>query len=285
MDPYCGVWVTGFRMAPVPCMGTNSLFTRGPFNLDPPSLAYGAYEEPASKAGRVFEYLSCGDWERLRTARKEAGLERDFRTESYGRPSDLLSPSESSLAVPGSSEADQRVVHLIVPDGEVQGTQLAHHLVSTMLCQNPQLFHPNAVQSVLAAVLVYLLKQPFKSDGWCRRQLEWVSASYECAYASSTCSGAAGEHKRFEAYMTSLMDQEEFRASLITDADDHPRELRCQGLSKAVLGMWLKSRCERLRGSVVSEALLEHWRLGLMSEFFHRLGLSLEVQVASRELK
>jgi hypothetical protein len=256
VDPYCGVWVTGFRMSPVPCMGTNSLFTKGPVYIDSQSIAY---EKAASKAGRDIEYLSCRDWERLISARKEQELEHTSRTGfSYSDISSSSNSSESNLAKPSSwagREMDQRVVHMVVPDGTVQGTQLVHHLVSTMLCQNPELFHPNAMQSVLAGVLVYLLKQPFESDGWRRRQLEWVSTSYERAYASSTCSGAVGEHRRFEAYMTSLMDPECFRMSLITDAADHPRELKCQGLNKAVLGMWLKGRSEHSSRSPVSKAL------------------------------
>jgi hypothetical protein len=298
VDPYCGVWVTGFRMPPVPCMGTNSLFTKGPVYIDQSA----AYEIAASKAGLDIEYLSCRAWKRLISELDHEESERvpqikNWDSQKYSeaehsefeRHSEVAesssSLSESSYSKPSSwtkREKDQRVVHMVIPDGTVQGTQLAHHLVSTMLCQNPELFHPNAMQSILAGVLVYLLKEPFESDGWRRRQLEWVSTSYERAYALSTCSGAVGEHRRFEAYMTSLMDPECFRMSLITDAADHPRELKCQGLSKAVLGMWpgLMVHGKRMRGSPVSKALLERWRLGLVCELFHRLGLSLDVQVA-----
>ena len=276
-------------MSPVPCMGTDSLFTKETVRLKVYAAATKKAvraSRPKSKGGNLFEYMTCEEWQGL----SQVGCDSSkFMKSDVGedylsildrqQQLDQASPPIPSSGEPRLQGSKERFVHLVIPDGTVQGTQLAHHLISAMLCQNTELFHPNAMQSVLAALMVYLLKQRFKWRGWRSRQLEWVAESYERAYASSSCAGAKSEHGRFETYVASLMDPDKFRLSLITDAPDHPRELRCQGLSKAVLGMWMGARSAHLRGCSVSESLLVRWRLGLISELLHRLGLALEVQV------
>ena len=214
----------------------------------------------------LFEYYDCADWENVVKQKKE-------RDQADSR----------KLWVTRESEASEKaqVVHLVFPDGTVQGTQLAHHLISAMICQNPVLFHANAMQSVLANILVHLLKEPIKSQGKILRQLDWVEKSYSRAYAQASCKAAIGEHKRFCIYLQNLMNSTRFGFSLISDALDHPRELKCPRLSKAVLGMWMCTRASNQleQGKRITASLLNSWKLGLATELFHRLGITLEIQV------
>ena len=254
-------------------MGTNSLFTKKIIPVVDSTVSPNSLQT----VQELFTYLTCKEWARL--AQPERAEDSSYSDEEV-EPSSLSSfqnhPQTFQI-----KENKEQTVHLVFPDGTVQGTQLAHHLVSAMLCQNTELFHPNAMQSVLAALLVFLLKQPFKSRGWYNRQLEWIALSYDRAYTLASCKGAATEHLRFKMFVASLMNEETFRSSLITDALNHPRELRCQGLSKAILGMWMGSRLTTTEKDArsISTSLLKRWRLGLIGEMFHRLGLFLEVQV------
>lgn len=280
INPYYGVWVEGFRLSPVPSMGTNVLFTR-PSIQTYPALESATFMPSLAFSG--FEYYDCSK----RKGPTESATQKDYHRSIHDDGQDLEPSStfplpETTISTPGSYTNDRSaMVHLVVPDGSVQGTQLAHHLTSAMLCQNPALFHINAMQSVLASVLVYLLKQPFKSQGWLQRQLEWVVMSYNRAYAMASCKSALDEHERFKKYMQKLLDPEMFRLCLVSDASDHPRELKCPGLSKAILGMWMASHPSSLSESCdhVSATLLKKWKLGLTAEMFHRLGLTLEIQV------
>jgi hypothetical protein len=269
--------VEGFRLSLVPSMGTNVLFTRRPLRT------YSALDSTqaslmSGNAQPSFEYYDCAKWEQM----LQGAIRRDFSssTDDAEHDCDHMSPlTTRAVGIPGPNPNHQSaVVHLVVPDGTIQGTQLAHHLTSAMLCQNPALFHINAMQSVLASVLVYLLKQPFKSQAWLQRQLDWVAMSYSRAYATASCKGAVSEHERFKKYIKQLLDPETFRLCLISDALDHPRELKCPGLSKAILGMWMNAH-PPCPSDNVPATLLRKWQLGLTAEMFHRLGLTLDIQV------
>ena len=273
-------------MAPVPTMSTTALFTQQPVRVGPlPSSPVTAtHSSTAALDDPRFEYFECSEWEEVLRAKAAQRRSAEDRRIGSGRsrsgPSGLSAPGVVAGGVPRTDG----VVHLVLPDGSVRGTQLEHHLVSAMLCQNPELFHTNTVQSLLASVAVYFLLQPFQSRIWAGRLLDWVRTAYDASYARATCEGARSEDRRFTTYMQKLLDVEGFRTCLITNALDHPRELRCPGLSKAILGMWMLCRPDRpatiQETGGVSAELLMRWRLGVTAEMFHRLGLSLKVKVS-----
>jgi hypothetical protein len=263
-------------------MGTNALFTRQPIHTYS-ALELSSFSPVVSPS---FEYYDCSKWKSLLQDAKNCSGQTESDEQSEYVCSEPFPSSPTTLLHSNSTsglntKSGSAVVHLVIPDGTIQGTQLAHHLISAMLCQNPQLLHINAMQAILSSVLVYLLKQPFKSQAWLQRQLEWVAMSYSRAYTYASCKGAISEHRRFEQYMDKLCDSKNFRLCLISDALDHPRELKCPGLSKAILGMWMTTHSPTSRNEKknISATLLRKWKLGLTAEMFHRLGLTLDIQV------
>jgi len=136
---------------------------------------------------------------------------------------------------------------------------LGAHVSTYLLCKNQELFFPNAMIAMQAALVTFCLQ---KNETFYQNVMEETYNSFVCLKA-----GVDPTKSNLMQYVQHV-GSEKFREALVTESDDLPKHLKCEHLTKFIFALYLLIR----DGTALSTAQLMDRMRACMVEMVGRGG-------------